>query len=69
MKNKRTKLREESAKTTVARKVEKAPWKTWGAVLEEKQIEGSFGGKETKHQLLKYLVRDETTLADLSVPS
>ena len=28
-------MMEASAKTTVARKVEKAPWKTWGPVLVE----------------------------------
>ena len=33
LKNRWMKVREASAKTTVARKVEKAPWKTWGPVL------------------------------------
>ena len=35
LKNKWMKVMEASAKTTVARKVEKAPWKTWGPVLVE----------------------------------
>ena len=62
-------MMEASAKTTVARKVEKAPWKTWGPVLVKNgkfRIEDDSGASEITEQ---YLARDEVTLADLLVPS